>query len=77
MDCHEGEPDKENAFKFLAYISRPGPQAVFAEAISYGPVNNGAYKVILEDVAQILPDAPELVNKQVFQKYAWWSVEAG
>ncbi|UCI32028.1 polyamine ABC transporter substrate-binding protein [Mesorhizobium sp. B4-1-4] len=66
-------PNKENAFKFLAYISRPEPQAAFAEAISYGPVNNEAYKVIPKDVAQILPGAPELVKKQVFQNYAWWS----
>ena len=66
-------PNKENAFKFLAYISRPGPQAAFAEAISYGPVNNDAYKLIPKDVAEILPGAPDLVKKQVFQNYEWWS----
>ncbi|MDQ0562957.1 putative spermidine/putrescine transport system substrate-binding protein [Rhizobium mesoamericanum] len=66
-------PNKENAAKLLAYISRPGPQAAFAEAMSYGPVNNDAFKLIPQDVAKSLPGAPEIAKNQIFQNFEWWS----
>ncbi|ESY10715.1 MULTISPECIES: ABC transporter substrate-binding protein [unclassified Mesorhizobium] len=66
-------PNKENAFKFLAYISRPEPQAAFAEAISYGPVNKDAFKLLPQEVAANLPGAPGIVEKQIFQDYDWWN----
>ncbi|MDX8457039.1 ABC transporter substrate-binding protein [Mesorhizobium sp. VK9D] len=69
----KGSPNKENAAKFLAYISRPEPQAAFAEAISYGPVNNDAFKLVPKEMLDILPGAPELAKKQVFQDYDWWN----
>ncbi|WP_031194099.1 ABC transporter substrate-binding protein [Mesorhizobium sp. L2C066B000] len=68
----KGSPNKENAFKFLAYISRPGPQAVFAEAIQYGPVNQDAFKLLPKQLAENLPGAPDIVKKQIFQDYPWW-----
>ncbi|RJT26704.1 extracellular solute-binding protein [Mesorhizobium waimense] len=68
----KNSPNKENAFKFLAYISRPGPQAAFAQAISYGPVNNDAFRILPKEVANNLPGAPELANKQIVQDYEWW-----
>ncbi|MDX8455290.1 ABC transporter substrate-binding protein [Mesorhizobium sp. VK9D] len=68
----KGSPNKENAFKFLAYISRPKPQAVFAEAIQYGPVNEKAFALLPKELAGNLPGAPDLVKKQIFQNYQWW-----
>lgn len=69
----KNSPNKVNAAKFLAYISRPEPQAVFAEAISYGPVNNDAFKLVPKELLEILPGAPELAKKQLFQDYEWWN----
>lgn len=69
----KNSPNMENAAKFLAYISRPEPQAAFAEAISYGPINNNAFKLVSEDLLEILPGAPALAKKQVFQNYEWWN----
>ncbi|MDX0967868.1 ABC transporter substrate-binding protein [Sinorhizobium medicae] len=68
-----GSPNKENASKFLAYISRPEPQAAFAEAISYGPVNNKAFELLSKELLEILPGSPNLAKKQVFQNYKWWN----
>lgn len=68
-----GSPNATNAAKFLAYISRPEPQAAFAEAIAYGPVNNDAYKLLPAAMLSILPGSPEIAPKQVFQNYAWWN----
>lgn len=72
----KGSPNKENAAKFLAYISQAKPQADFAEAISYGPINNDAYKLLPKEMVGILPGSPELVKKQVFQNYGWWGEKA-
>lgn len=72
----KGSPNKENAAKFLAYISRAEPQAAFAEAISYGPVNNDAFGLVPKEMLEILPGAPELAKKQVFQNYEWWNETA-
>ncbi|MGE0237819.1 MAG: ABC transporter substrate-binding protein [Parvibaculaceae bacterium] len=69
----KGSPNKENAEKFLAYISRPQPQADFAQAISYGPVNTAAFDLVPKDLLSILPGAPELAKKQLFQNYVWWN----
>ncbi len=69
----KGAPNAENAAKFLAYISQPEPQAAFAEAISYGPINNAAFALLPADLIAILPGAPDLVAKQLVQDYSWWN----
>ena len=69
----KGSPNKENAAKFLAYISRAKPQADFAEAISYGPVNKAAFDLVPKELLPILPGAPALAEKQLFQNYDWWN----
>ncbi|KWV42274.1 ABC transporter substrate-binding protein [Rhizobium altiplani] len=69
----KGSPNKDNAAKFLAYISRPEPQAAFAQAISYGPVNTKAFSLLPKEMLDILPGSPNLAKKQVFQDYAWWN----
>lgn len=69
----KSSPNKDNAAKFLAYISRPEPQAAFAEAISYGPVNTKAFSLLPKEMLDILPGSPNLAQKQVFQNYKWWN----
>ena len=72
----KGSPNKENAAKLLAYISQEKPQAAFAKAISYGPINTGAFKLVPPDMLAILPGSPELEKKQLFQDYDWWNAKA-
>ncbi|MET2833007.1 ABC transporter substrate-binding protein [Mesorhizobium shangrilense] len=69
----KGSPNQVNAAKFLAYIARPEAQAAFAEAIPYGVVNKDAYKLIPKELAENLPGAPGIGEKQITQDYAWWS----
>jgi putative spermidine/putrescine transport system substrate-binding protein len=66
-------PNKENAMKFLAYISQAEPQAMFAEAITYGPINKKAFDLIDPALHPILPGSPEIADRQLFQDYNWWS----
>lgn len=69
----KGSPNQVNAAKFLAYIARPEAQAAFAEAIPYGVVNKDAYKLLPKELAENLPGAPGIAEKQITQDYAWWS----
>lgn len=68
----KGSPNKENASKFLAYISRPEPQAAFATEMNYGPINKEAFALLPADLARDLPGAPEIADIQVYENYAWW-----
>ncbi|RVG95657.1 extracellular solute-binding protein [Sinorhizobium meliloti] len=58
----KGSPNKENAAKFLAYMSHAKPQAGFAQTISFGPMNNDAYNPVSKEMIGILPGSPELVR---------------
>ncbi|MDK1494291.1 ABC transporter substrate-binding protein [Sinorhizobium sp. 7-81] len=65
-------PNKDNASKLLAYISRAEAQAAFAEAIPYGPVNKDAFKLLPKELVDVLPGGPDIVKKQIVQDYKWW-----
>ncbi|MDX8479866.1 polyamine ABC transporter substrate-binding protein [Mesorhizobium sp. VK24D] len=69
----KGSPNKENAAKFLAYISRAEPQAAFAKAIGYGPINKKSFDLLPETLTSVLPGSPKLAKQQLFQDYAWWN----
>ncbi|MEX3690440.1 ABC transporter substrate-binding protein [Paraburkholderia sp. BR14263] len=66
-------PNFENAMKFLAFISKPNPQAVFATEIGYGPTNTKAYDIIKPELAKILPGSPKSTGQQIVQDYSWWN----
>ena len=47
-------PHKENALKFLGFISQPEPQAHMAKISTYGPVNSKALDLIKDDMVHVL-----------------------
>ena len=63
----------ENAQKYIAYMSRPEPQARFSELITYGPTNSLAFNHIPAERATLLPTAPAVKGKQIVQDYAFWN----
>jgi putative spermidine/putrescine transport system substrate-binding protein len=71
----KGARNKENAMKFIAFVSRPEPQAGIAEGIAYAPGNSRAYDII--DPARIgtLPTAPDHVAQVIVQNGDWWGAE--
>lgn len=68
----KGAKNKENAMKFLAFVSHKEAQAKFSELIEYGPTNSEAFKLIAPDKAARLPGNPATVSTQVVQNYDWW-----
>ncbi|MGR9145806.1 ABC transporter substrate-binding protein (plasmid) [Rhizobium leguminosarum] len=73
----KGSKNKENAMKFLAFVSHREAQAKFSELIEYGPVNSEAFKLIAPDRAAGLPGNPATVSTQVVQDYGWWDQKDG
>jgi putative spermidine/putrescine transport system substrate-binding protein len=68
-----GCPNPTGAMKFLDFVGRPEPQAVFARLLYYGPLNPKAYDLLEPSIAKLLPTYPanekvaHLVNRQ------WWA----
>jgi putative spermidine/putrescine transport system substrate-binding protein len=69
----KGTANLENAQKYIAYMSRPEPQARFSELITYGPTNSLAFNHIPAERATLLPTAPAVKGKQIVQDYAFWN----
>lgn len=66
-------PNRDNAMKFLAFVSKAKPQADFSNEMAFGPVNNKAYEYIKPELAQWLPGSPSNVKQVIYQDYAWWT----
>lgn len=69
----KGAANAGNAQKYVAFMSRPEPQAKFAELITYGPTNSRAFNHIAADRAAQLPTAPAVKGKQIVQDYKFWN----
>jgi putative spermidine/putrescine transport system substrate-binding protein len=69
----KGSPNKENAFKLLAYVARPEPQAEAAKRIAFGPTNPLAYKLLDAKTTKFLPANPEYRDKMFRVDYDWWT----
>lgn len=69
----KGATNADNAWRFLAFASRPENQAKFVDHILYAPPNSNAYKLIKPERAKLLPTSPDAVDKQFVQDYEFWS----
>jgi putative spermidine/putrescine transport system substrate-binding protein len=54
----KGSPNKDLAYKFVAYATSPDAQANYAREIAYGPTNTKALSMIDAKVLAMLPTAP-------------------
>jgi putative spermidine/putrescine transport system substrate-binding protein len=72
----KGAKNRENAMKYIAFVTRPEQQAKLAELIPYGPTNSRAYQAISPERTAALPSAPALRQRQIVQDYEWWTNDA-
>ena len=76
-DCYaiaKGAPNKDQAMKFLAEMSKPQYQAEFTKYITYGPTDKRAYSLgtIPADYAKQLPSHPDNAAKQLTVDLDWY-----
>jgi putative spermidine/putrescine transport system substrate-binding protein len=65
----------ENAFKLIAYMTRPDRGAAFASLIDYSPTNTRAYDLLPKERLTAMPTAPQNGKEQLLINVAWWSEE--
>jgi putative spermidine/putrescine transport system substrate-binding protein len=69
----KGSPNKENAMKFIAFITMAMPQARLSFLIPYGFVNNKSAELIPADRLKILPTSPDIKSKLLIHNSQWWA----
>ncbi len=68
-----GVKNKAAAMDFIAFTMQAAPQAEFAKAIPYGPVNRQALALLDKQRLAFLPSSEENLPKGVFQNFDWWA----
>ncbi|MCW3479424.1 ABC transporter substrate-binding protein [Neisseriaceae bacterium JH1-16] len=68
----KGTPNKEQAYKFLSFVSRPAPQSVYARQIAYGVSNKKASGLIDARTMADLPTAPQNLKNAVAVDTDFW-----
>lgn len=69
----KGDPNYDNAMRFLAFAARPDRQIELAKLIGYAPINPRAYDFIDKAAAQRLVTYPENLKQTFAYDYKWWS----
>ncbi len=68
----KGAPNKENAMKLIAFMSKAKQQAEFVKKIPYGPINQKAFQYIPESVGKLLPSYPDNLKVQLPLSHEYW-----
>ena len=72
----KGTPNRAEAYKFIAFASKPENQKVYSGEIPYGPTNTKAIAMIDAKVAADLPTAPANLKAGLASNTQFW-VEHG
>ncbi|OPY95436.1 spermidine/putrescine ABC transporter substrate-binding protein [Bradyrhizobium sacchari] len=68
-----GTPHRDAAYKLLAYMSLPKPQADFSNLMPYGPSNKAALALVDPAVLPNLPNAPDHMTNALRDDAAFWA----
>lgn len=69
----KGGPKRDIAMQFFAHMLQPEAQAIFCQAIPYGPVNSAAFGRLSDEQKSVLPTAPENLARSVWSDYNYWA----
>ena len=68
----KGAAKKEDAYKFIQWASRPEGQRIFANEMTYGPVNKTAIEAMDPKIVAELPTAPANLKGAVANSAEFW-----
>lgn len=68
----KGSPKREEAYKYIAFASRPENQKGLAATIPYGPTHVAAVSQVDPDVVPLLPTAPENLKSALANDTEFW-----
>lgn len=69
----KGTSNKAKAVALIDYMTQSAQQKLFAETISYGPVNPKAQAALSKAVLDRLPNAPQNTDAPLLQNTAFWA----
>lgn len=69
----KGDPNYDNAMRFLAFVARPDRQIELAKLIGYAPINPRAYETMDPAAAQRLVTYPANFKNTFAYDYKWWA----
>ena len=69
----KGAPNKDASMKFIAFASQPATQAVYAQNIAYGPVNNKALAKLDKKVLDDLPTSQANAKEAIQMNVGFWA----
>lgn len=69
----KGAPNRENAMKFIAFITLPISQARLSMLIPYGFVNNKAVDYMPKERIEVLPTSPDIKPQLLVYNSQWWA----
>lgn len=70
-----GSENKDVAMSFVNFATRAVPSANFSRHEPFGPANREALELLLPKVVSTLPTAPEHLEVQFFENWAYWANE--
>ena len=68
-----GSPNPKGAMKFIDFVSRAEPQAVFARLMYYAPQNLKAFDLLEPEIAKQLPSIRPNFRIAHVMNNEWWS----
>lgn len=69
----KGAPNKENAMKFIEYISQPESQLAFSELIPYGSTNPDATNLMSEELKESLGQTEAQLADEIYLDNEYWA----
>jgi putative spermidine/putrescine transport system substrate-binding protein len=67
-----GTENVDIAMSFINYATRAVPTANFSRLQPFGPVNQGAFDLLLPEIAESLPNYKAHFDKQFFENWSYW-----
>lgn len=68
-----GSENQDVAMSFVNYATRAVPSANFSRHLPFGPANSEALELLRPNVVGSLPTAPEHLDVQFFENWAYWA----
>ncbi|WP_161523110.1 ABC transporter substrate-binding protein [Chromobacterium haemolyticum] len=69
----KGSPNKDAAYRFIAFASKPENQKVYSQNISYGPSNKKALSLLDKSELSELPTAPQNLKNALKVDMEFWA----
>lgn len=69
----KGAKNYDNAMRFIAFATKADVQAALSNINLLGPANVNAFKSLSKERVQLLPTAPDSMQKQFIYDDEWWA----